>query len=78
MSGKENTMLQEFLKHQMHREVSAVPRKTHKSIRDPGSRCTPVMEEEGIEYIIAKKPKPAKVRKYLQGLIDEIVAEQDD
>ena len=78
MSGRDNTMLQEFLKHQMHREVSSVPKKAHKSIRDPGSRCTPGMEEDGIEYIIAKKPKPPKVRKYLQGLIDAITAEQED
>jgi hypothetical protein len=38
------------------------------------------MEEETMDYdyIITKKPKPAKVLKYLQGMIDDIVAENDD
>jgi len=35
-------------------------------------------EELTLETIIAKKPKPAKVLKYLQGMIDEIVAENED
>lgn len=33
--------------------------------------------EASLEYIINKKPAPNKVKKYIQTLIDEIVAEQD-
>jgi hypothetical protein len=33
--------------------------------------------EDSLEYIIAKKPSPKKVAKFLQGLIDEIAAEND-
>lgn len=33
--------------------------------------------EEGLEYIIAKKPKAKKVMKYLQGMVDEIMADAD-
>ena len=29
------------------------------------------------EYIVSKKPKPKRVLKYLQGMIDDIVAEND-
>jgi hypothetical protein len=74
----ENQMLKEFLKHQMHAPVSAVPVKTSKAVHDPGSRSTPGMEENSLAYIVAKKPSDKKVRKFLQNLIDEIVAEQED
>ena len=38
------------------------------------------MEEETLDYdyIVTKKPKPGKVLKYLQKMIDEIVAENDE
>ena len=74
----DNKMLSDFLKHQMHQPTSGVPTRQSKSLHDPGSRATPGAEENSLEHIIAKKPSAAKVRKYLQGLIDEIVAEQDD
>lgn len=71
-------MLSDFLKHQMHHPTSAVPARQSKSLHDPGSRATPGLEENSLEFITTKKPSAAKVRKYLQGLIDEIVAEQED
>lgn len=35
------------------------------------------VDEEGFEYICAKKPPKKKVEKYLQRLIDEIMEAQD-
>jgi len=74
----DNKMLQDFLKHQLHHPTSTTPAKADKKLQDPGSRATPGFAENSMEYIIAKKPSATKVRKYLQSLIDEIVAEQDD
>jgi len=46
--------------------------------RPPGSgRRTGPPEPLTLEYIVAKKPKPKRVLKYLQGMIDDIVAEND-
>ena len=56
---------------------SAPPKKatrTSKVVMNPGNR----MEvEQGFEYIITKKPKAKKVMKYLQGMVDEIMADAD-
>jgi hypothetical protein len=74
----ENKMLQEFLKHNLHKPASSIPAPQSKAIHDPGSRATPGLAENSLEYIISKKPSDKKVRKFLQGLIDEIVAENED
>jgi len=51
--------------------------KAHKSIVDHSRSATPGMDENSMEFIIAKKPKAAKVRKFIQQMIDDIVAEQE-
>jgi hypothetical protein len=45
--------------------------------RPPGSGRRAPPEPLSFDYIVAKKPKPKRVLKYLQGMIDEIVAEND-
>jgi len=69
-------MLREFLQHQMMKPVSATPGRQSKAVMNPASKMK-TMEDNSFESIVAKKPKAKKVRKYLQGLIDEIVAEND-
>ena len=45
--------------------------------RPPGSGRRGSSEPLTFEYIVSKKPKPKRVLKYLQNMIDEIVAEND-
>jgi hypothetical protein len=74
-------LLQEFLKAQealMHKPKSKVPGKASSTLVDAGSRCRSGPEEGSLAYIIEKKPAPSKVKKFLQNMIDEIVAEQED
>ena len=72
----EDRLVSDFLKAQ-GMMPSAPPKKacrTSKVVMTPGNR----MEvEEGFEYIISKKPKAKKVMKYLQGMVDEIMADAD-
>jgi hypothetical protein len=44
---------------------------------NPRRRATVANEPLTFETIIEKKPKPKRVLKYLQKMIDEIVAEND-
>jgi hypothetical protein len=73
--SSDGPMLREFLKHQMMKPVSTTPMKTHSSIVDPGVKAA--SKELTFEDIVSKKPKAKKVAKFIQGMIDEIVAEQD-
>lgn len=72
-------LLQEFLKTQtsgMHKPASKVPGKASTALVNPESKAGP--EEGSLAYIIEKKPAPSKVKKFIQTMIDEIVAEQED
>lgn len=67
-------LLNDFLKAQTH--FQAPPKKVMKadsSIIDVGI-VRPVVVED-FSYIVTKKPKPKKVMKYLQGMVDEIMAD---
>jgi hypothetical protein len=72
----DSKLLTDFIKAQ-HLIPSAPPKKatrTSNVVMNPGNR----MEvEQGFEYIITKKPKAKKVMKYLQGMVDEIMADAD-
>jgi hypothetical protein len=73
-------LLQEFLKHQnelMHKPVSKTPGKVSKQVMNTSSKSKSGEDEGSLEHIISKKPAPSKVKKFIQNLIDEIVAEQD-
>jgi hypothetical protein len=75
----QNQMLKDFLKHQMMKPVSTVPGPQSSEIMNlKTSTPAAAKAEVDLDYIIAKKPTVAKVRKYIQGMIDEIVAEQED
>lgn len=64
---------EEFLKLQKPPTVSAPHDKN--IIQPPKGKA--VAEALDFEYIVAKKPKPRRVLKYLQGMIDDIVNEND-
>ena len=74
-----NQMLKDFLKHQMMKPVSTVPGPQSSEILNLKTDTPAAARAEvDLDYTIAKKPAVAKVRKYIQGMIDEIVAEQED
>lgn len=76
----ESKLLRDFLEAQrehMHVLNSHAPGPTSKKLINKKSKEIPTEGEEGLDYIIEKKPAPKKVAKYLQGLIDEIAAEND-
>lgn len=50
--------------------------KAHKMIVEPEKEIEEEMDE--FAYIITKKPAKKRVSKYIQGLIDAIVAENED
>lgn len=67
-------LLNDFLKAQSD-IIKAPPTKrqtAHSSIIKPDATMAPV---EDYHYIVSKKPKPKKVMKYLQGMVDEIMAD---
>lgn len=73
-------LIKDFLKAQneiLHKKASKNPGKASAALVDPASKTTSGPEEGTLGYIIEKKPSPAKVKKFIQTLIDEIVAEQD-
>lgn len=75
----DNKMLKDFLKHQMMVVHSTVPGPTSNKIMNlKAEETAKKVDDLSVDFIIAKKPAAAKVRKFLQGLIDEIVAEQED
>jgi hypothetical protein len=76
--GSNGHLLKDFIKHQMMSMTSTTPTKTATIVMDPLKHTTPEVDKNTMEYIISKKPKPPAVRKYLQRLINEIVAEQED
>ena len=51
--------------------------KAHKSLIDPVTKADKEEMDE-YEYIITKKPAKKRVEKYLQELINQIVAENED
>jgi hypothetical protein len=68
-------LLNDFLKAQAD-SIKAPPKKVMKadnSILDPGIVKPMIVED--YSYIITKKPKPKKVMKYLQGMVNEIMAD---
>jgi hypothetical protein len=72
-------LLKDFLKEQtdlMHKPVSKTPGKASKVLMNPESKAG--SEEGSLAHIIEKKPAPTKVKKFIQTMIDEIVAEQED
>lgn len=77
----DSKILREFIESQygpIHDMASKTPGKTSKKLVNPKTRTVVEMSgEEGFEYICSKKPPQPKVRKFLQGLIDEIAAEND-
>ena len=67
-------ILNDFLKAQSSM-IQAPPRKVmraDKSLINPGIAVAPF---EDFSYIVEKKPKPKKVMKYLQRMVDEIMAD---
>jgi hypothetical protein len=55
------------------------PKKHNKQNKQLMNRKHPEeIEEEGFEYIITKKPKAKKVVKYLQGMVNDILADADN
>ncbi len=74
----DDKLLSNFIKAQMgYSGPSAPPKKTMRTsniVMTPGSK---ELVEEGYAYIIEKKPKAKKVMKYLQGMADAIMAEDD-
>ena len=79
-SAYDSKVVKEFLEAQyglMHNMVSRAPGKTAKNLINKRTKESPESGEEGLAYIIEKKPPPKKVMKFIQGLIDEIVAEND-
>lgn len=79
----DSKIFREFLAAQygaMHDISSKAPgaTKTSKKLVNPKTRSmTEMSGEEGFDYICSKKPPQPKVRKFLQGLIDEIAREND-
>lgn len=71
-------LLADFIKAQTgYSAPSAPPKKnmrTSNVVMNPGSKQ---VVEEGFDYIISKKPKAKKVMKYLQEMVDDIMAEDD-
>lgn len=77
----DSKILREFIEAQygpIHDMASKTPGKTSKKLVNPKTRTPAEMSgEEGFEHIITKKPPHGKVRKFLQGMIDEIAREND-
>lgn len=75
MDSKYPKFFEEFLSLQKAPTI-AVPHNKN-LLQPPKSKATSSTEMMTFERIVEKKPKPKVVLKYLQGLIDEIVAEND-
>ena len=76
----DNKLLSDFLASQkQHMQMPSAPPKksmrTDKRVMQPGKD---IEVEDGFAYIISKKPKPKKVSKYLQGMVDDIMADMDN
>jgi len=79
MPHHENKAIAEFIALQSIPKIcspSTKAMKTSASIVNPVAAKAP--PELTLEYIIEKKPKPKKVKAFLQNLIDDIVAEQEE
>lgn len=71
-------LVSDFIKAQTgYSKPSAPPKKTMRAsnvVMNPGTK---ELVEEGFSYIVEKKPKAKKVMKYLQGMVDDIMADDD-